>query len=691
MAPFPRGQPVTGEESMNHYESQGSFEAPSRSTHGASPIQYRGDIDGIRAIAVVFVLIFHAFPTALRGGFVGVDVFFVISGFLITKVILADLQHGRFSVAKFYIRRIRRIFPALLAVLITCLAFGWKTLLAEDLVGLAHHVFGGAIFSSNLFLWQEVGYFDKTSESKPLLHLWSLGIEEQFYFVWPLMLWLGWRKKISIVLIVSIVAIASFLLNIFGLADHPTATFYSPLSRAWELLAGAALTQLPGSLSAAKEATLKPGRSGNHSAAANIMSVIGIALITIAAVFLDSARPFPGWRALIPVAGAGLLIAAGPSAWFNRVILSSRAFVAIGLISYPLYLWHWPLLTLMRNTLPGGDTTLNRMSLLLAAVLLAWITYQLIEKPFRFGKGVNPKVLTLCAAMVAVAGVSTMIVRHSGFPSRYPEIIQRATEYDLLGYRAALRDKECFMEPGQDASQFASSCVDAGSQPLWMLWGDSGAGVLYPGLRRLADRSHAFRIAQFTSSACVPILNNSSKINPLCNATNNWTIEQVRALKPDTVILSAIWGEYDISRLPATLDAIRQTGVRRIIVLGPVPTWKDAPAHIVFSNWQSDPLHRVPPARLSYVRYGLGQDSAPGATDIRASSADSKVRKVVEAAGASYVSLFDQLCNKDGCLMRQSDTSGDSFYLDIVHLNARGSDFVIGSVAQQLESAPPLH
>jgi peptidoglycan/LPS O-acetylase OafA/YrhL len=675
------------ENSINQAQSASAFGAPTADTRPASHIAYRRDIDGLRAIAVGFVLIFHAFPRFLPGGFVGVDIFFVISGFLITKVILADLERDRFSIANFYVRRVRRIFPALLVVLLACLAFGWKTLLAEDLSGLAKHVFGGAIFSSNLFLWHEVGYFDKASETKPLLHLWSLGIEEQFYVAWPLLLWFAWRRNVAPIVLVSVVAVASFAINAIGLTGHPTATFYSPLSRAWELLAGAALTQIPTRAAVGTRKIASSHASGDGSAWPTLMSLGGIALIIFSATILDSSRPFPGWWALPPVLGSCLLISAGPTAWFNRIVLSSRSFVAIGLISYPLYLWHWPLLTLVRNALPGGDSLFGRLSLLLASLVLAWATYQLIEKPFRYGKRVRPKVFALSTAMAGVAGVAAIMVAHAGFPSRYPEIIQKATEYDLAGYRTALRDKQCFMEPGQDASQFLPSCVDAGTKPLWLLWGDSGAGVLYPGFRRFADESKAFRLAQFTSSACPPILQNQAKINPLCNATNDWVLEKVRALKPDTVVLSAIWGEYDISRLAGTLAAIRQTGVRRIILLGPAPTWKDTPSHIVFANWQADPLHRVPPARLNYREYGLGQDAAPGATDVRASSAEARVRKIAADSGASYISIFDQLCNDNGCLMRQSDKSGDSFYLDIVHLNPRGSDFVIRSISGQLENA----
>src|SRR5262245_30018379 len=465
-----------GIEMRPEYLPRSLVATPLNAAETTSHNTYRRDIDGIRAIAVVLVLIFHAFPGVLPGGFVGVDVFFVISGFLITQILLIDLEHSRFSVGRFYVRRVRRIFPALLVILIACLAFGWKTLLAEDLAGLAKHVFGSSIFSSNLFLWQEVDYFDKASEAKPLLHLWSLGIEEQCYVVWPFLMWLARRRRVSTIAVISIAAIASFATNVTYMAANPTAAFYSPFSRAWELLAGAALTQLSARVPHPEKAAGMPRRLMSPVVAASLLSILGIVLIMFSVVALNSTTPFPGWRALIPVVGACLLIASGPGVWFNRVVLSSPPLVAIGLISYPLYLWHWPLLALLRHALPGGDTSFNRLLFLLLAFVLASITYQLIEKPFRFGKNVKPKVVALCAGMAAVAVVSMVIHGHAGFPSRYPEIIQRATEYDLAGYRAALRDRECFMEPGQDASQFSPSCVESGSKPLWVLWGDSGAG-----------------------------------------------------------------------------------------------------------------------------------------------------------------------------------------------------------------------
>lgn len=193
--------------------------------------KYRPDIDGLRAVAVLAVVAFHAFPNWARGGFIGVDVFFVISGYLISTIIFKNLDKGTFSFTEFYARRIKRIFPALFLVLIACFAFGWFTLLADEYKQLGKHIAAGAGFISNFTLWNEAGYFDNSAETKPLLHLWSLGIEEQFYIVWPLFLWFAWKRKFSLLTITIVVAVASFVLNVNGIKQDMVATFYSPQTR----------------------------------------------------------------------------------------------------------------------------------------------------------------------------------------------------------------------------------------------------------------------------------------------------------------------------------------------------------------------------------------------------------------------------------------------------------------------------
>ena len=218
-------------------------EPPITENHLAHP-KYRPDIDGMRAIAVASVVIFHAFPELLPGGFIGVDIFFVISGFLISTIIFDSLDKGSFSFSEFYSRRIKRIFPALLLVLITSYLFGWFILSMDEYKQLGKHIAAGASFLSNFALRAEAGYFDNSAETKPLLHLWSLGIEEQFYIAWPMILWLGWKARFNPIAITILLAASSFLLNIMEIERDPVATFYHPQTRAWELLFGSTLAWL---------------------------------------------------------------------------------------------------------------------------------------------------------------------------------------------------------------------------------------------------------------------------------------------------------------------------------------------------------------------------------------------------------------------------------------------------------------
>ncbi|MBE1159043.1 acyltransferase family protein [Dyella acidiphila] len=651
----------------------------------AGHIAYRPDVDGLRAIAVLSVLAFHAFPNGLRGGFTGVDIFFVISGYLISKVILTTIANGTFSIADFYSRRIRRIFPALILVLLACLVFGWQFMLADNLSALAKHAFGGAGFVSNFVLWHEAGYFDAASNSKLLLHLWSLGIEEQFYLIWPLLLWAAWRVRLPLMPVIVVTGIASFIVNLATVHHDATAAFYSPASRAWELMVGGALAHWTSPQGAHERSVLARVMASiglrreltREAWFGESLAIVGLMAIAYGLLRIDDHRPFPGSWALLPTLGSACLIAAGPRTWLARHVLASRPMVAVGLISYPLYLWHWPLLVAARTVHPEGPSAAVIASMLLIAAVLAWATYRFIERPMRSGSRNPAKVALLACCMLAVAGISATIWAKNGVASRYPEIVQRATEYDLNGWRAAMRHKRCFMELGQDASQFAPECVDAGNQPLWVLWGDSGAAAMYAGLRSIANEAGTIRLAQFTSSQCPPMMGFDSSGNRACTANNKWILEKIASLRPAVVILSAMWGQYDKSSLPATIAALKARGVGRIIVLGPVPTWSDTPSRITFNLWREDPLHRVPPAHLNYAKYGLGQaDYRPGTFDQRTQTADAVLAKVAHDTGADFVAITPHMCDASGCLMRESDSSGTPFYLDIMHLTPAGSVFV---------------
>jgi len=333
--------------------------------------KYRPDIDGLRALAVLSVVLFHAFPESLPGGFAGVDIFFVISGYLISTILFASLENNSYSLAEFYLRRIRRIFPALIAVLAACLVLGWCLLLADEFRLLGKHVAGGASFVANFVLWGESGYFDSSAHAKPLLHLWSLAVEEQFYIVWPLLLVLLWRLKWRFATITATVALVSFGINLYLADSDPTGAFYSPLSRFWELMIGGLLAHLN---------LHHRGLIARHG---NSQSILGLALLVASLALLNADRAFPGWWGLLPTLGTFFIISAGPNALVNRYLLSRNGMVWIGLISYPLYLWHWPLIS-FAHIVTNGDPAKGLLAgLVLVAVLLAWLTYRFVETPVR--------------------------------------------------------------------------------------------------------------------------------------------------------------------------------------------------------------------------------------------------------------------------------------------------------------------
>jgi peptidoglycan/LPS O-acetylase OafA/YrhL len=360
---------------------------------------YRPEIDGLRAVAILIVIVFHAFPEWLPGGFIGVDIFFVISGYLITSIISAELARGGFSFTTFYGRRIRRIFPALLVVLIACFAAGWYVMLADEFVALTRHIAAGAGFLSNLQLWSEAGYFDRAAETKPLQHLWSLGIEEQFYIVWPLWLTMAFKRRLPLFGVTGVLLAASFLGNVLVVQNDQVATFYSPLTRIWELACG-------GLLASAMRRPNPPLRPGY----ANAFAFAGAALIGGALLALDQTKAFPGWWAVLPVAGTSFMIAA-KSAVLNRFVLATRPMVFIGLISYPLYLWHWPILTFSRLIYPGVLGAFPRGAALIAAVVAAAATYLIVEKPIRRGALSKPVAAALFASVmvVGVAGFAASV------------------------------------------------------------------------------------------------------------------------------------------------------------------------------------------------------------------------------------------------------------------------------------------
>jgi peptidoglycan/LPS O-acetylase OafA/YrhL len=357
--------------------------------------KYRPDIDGLRAVAIFAVVGYHAFPDWFRGGFIGVDIFFVISGYLISIVILRSLDEGCFSFLEFYARRIKRIFPALIFLFASCSIFGWLVLFPDEYKQLNKHITSGTIFISNFVLWNEAGYFDNSAYTKPLLHLWSLAIEEQFYILYPLFIWFSWKRKFNFFVIILAAITTSFALNIYGIRHDISATFYSPLTRIWELLIGGLLAYI-GIYSSDRfdhfkinlnnyfsQFLFKRGIDNNVDILSNMLSLLGLSLLVYGFWRINKDTAFPGEWALLPVLATGLLIVAGSNAWVNRRILSNRIAIWFGLISFPLYLWHWPLLSFQRIIEGEVMSTNIRVVTICVSIFLSWLTYKIIENPIR--------------------------------------------------------------------------------------------------------------------------------------------------------------------------------------------------------------------------------------------------------------------------------------------------------------------
>lgn len=615
---------------------------------------YRADIDGLRAVAVLAVLLFHAFPGRMPGGFVGVDVFYVISGYLITGILARDHDAGKATIRRFYERRIRRIFPALIVVLLATLGGGWAMLMADQYAALGKNTAAAALFVANLAYWGEASYFDASAATKPLLHLWSLGVEEQFYIAWPLLVLAVLRRKWPLGWIIAAIAGASFAHSVYLVAADPVQAFFSPLPRLWELLAGAFLVVME--------------RSGRKlgANAANAAALAGAVLLGASLLLISPSYPFPGLLALPTVAGTMLLVAAGPGAALNRLALAWRPAVAVGLISYPLYLWHWPLLALANVWNFEAPLPANwRVALLGAAMVLAASTYWLVEKPWRKARP------ALLLAGMALAGAAGAAVWAMGGIEQRP-VNQDERRRFVAGYQAMHRDALQSYRPECDyltwgtnrmRERIAASCTTAGPRGTVLLWGDSHAQALAPGLAAILPRGVA--LAQVTTSGCRPVLKQpkfdlfaaNNVWRQACGRSNRAALAAIDRLNPEIVVMA-----HNEEQLSQDWDGLgrhlKALGARRVVLVGPLPQWQPSlPLVVTRAHW---------PLREDRIATGLS------AEPIRVSA--ELTRRAREWRAVDYVPLTERLCNQSGCLA--AIPGGGLIALDYAHLTPDGSRFV---------------
>ena len=657
--------------------------------------KYRPDIDGLRAIAILIVLLYHAFPEWVSGGFIGVDVFFVISGYLISTIIFENIAQHRFRFTEFYLRRINRIFPALFLVLLASYVFGWLNLLADDFAQLGKHIAGGAGFISNLILWRESGYFDKAADLKPLLHLWSLGIEEQFYIFWPIFICFlsRWPKKILPVMLA--VASISFVLNIAMIDDYRVATFYLPLTRFWELLLGSLVAYGVLNFSLSKHVS---------TVQKDIASVIGLGLIGFATFYLNQKSLFPAWWALLPTLGAVLMIAAGPTAWLNRTILSARIMVWIGLISFPLYLWHWPLLTFARMQEGDALSIADRTILMATAIALSWLTYRFVERPIRFiTKYRTQKNIALVMLMILVGYLGYNCFDRKGMEFRHRFFIKEFSSY-TFDKVTEQRQHTCFlMDRSDDLSNFSKVCIHEDRPFKVVLWGDSHGGAVYPGFSELERQKNQVGVTQFTVAGCGGLLPGQRQ-SSFCRDANILAFQEIIRIKPNVVIIYKDWHPIYFPEVKETLQKLIDANIK-VIVIGPTPHWTPDLPMVLYRFWKK--YKTLPPM---YSLDGVAQNVPLQEKSLEAVDSldrnehlgpyysqaicnsdgcsiprrvvDADLRKLVQSHGGIYYSAYDRFCNKDGCLNRIPGTENALTTLDEGHITPAAARYLVQDLRQ---------
>ena len=663
-------------------------------TSHLSHLKYRPDIDGLRAVAVLCVVAFHAFPSLIKGGFIGVDVFFVISGFLISTIIFENLDRGTFSFYEFYARRIKRIFPALFLILISSFIFGWFALLADEYKQLGKHIAAGAGFISNFVFWSEVAYFDNLAEAKPLLHLWSLGIEEQFYIAWPFILWLAWKKKFNLLTLTAIATLISFALNLKGIKEDAVATFYSPQTRFWELLSGSFLAWFPiykkdllanyklrvdGWLGSVVH---KEPFEADGKTLANLTSFVGSLLLMYGLWRITKDVSFPGKWSIIPVLGAVFIILAGSKAWINRVILSNKVAVWFGLISFPLYLWHWPLLSFARIVEGETPSPNIRIAAVALSVLLAWLTYKLVERPVRLGKAGRRSVaiLILLMAVVGLVGYSTYVM--DGFDSRSSIRSFVNNKNELV--RTPSSDEGClaYIELKKPLFPYCRY-TDVNSSETVAIVGDSHAQVAYAGIAELL-KQRGKNTVLLANSSCPPFLgsptgNNQTELD-VCNDRIEQLL-QVLESKRDikTVFVFTRGAVYTTGTEPLTENK-NVTGGRTIPLEQFVNSAQisfnrlTSKGKTVFYVSENPELNFHPNSCLT--RPFKIQDKNCIVKKESVYSRQSEYRKAFSSLkNITFIDSLPAFCPIDRCMV--FDESGALLYADADHLSVAGSRFQV--------------
>ncbi|WP_299178368.1 acyltransferase family protein [uncultured Neptuniibacter sp.] len=492
-------------------------------------MQYRREIDGLRALAVMSVVLYHAFPKIVPGGFIGVDIFFVISGFLITSLLIEEVDKGAVNVVGFYQRRIRRLFPSIIIVLATVITVAWFSLLSSEYRLLGKHILAGAGFVSNFVLWSESGYFDGVSNTKPLLHLWSLAIEEQFYLLWPFLFTVIWRGFLPSLYAILLMAFTSFMLGIFLVGSNSEGAFYNPILRSWELLSGAILAFLVSKktnlIVVSKRNVLSRILSTNSLL--DVLSFLSLLSVFYFIFFMNSSFAFPSFWTLIPVLSSIILISVSQNSYFGRVFLTNPVLVWVGLISFPLYLWHWPVLSFV-HIIQGQINFLWALLSVLLSVLLAALTYYFIEYPIKKNVSNGRVVVLLIFGMSFIGFLGGMVFFNNGYQGRHSKITLVESAIKDWDYPGLLK-KSMLMSGG---FVFSNVTVD----PKFVFLGDSHVEQYGPLIAGAVNLPSVF----ITGGGCPPI----PKVDGNCHRLFYRFEEVLSQNSINTVVISAAFNRY---------------------------------------------------------------------------------------------------------------------------------------------------
>lgn len=628
--------------------------------------KYRPDIDGLRAIAIVSVVLFHAFRDYFNGGFIGVDIFFVISGFLISTILFSGLEKNQFSIVQFYIKRVRRIFPALITVILATIFFAWFVLFSDELARFGRHLTSGISFVSNFVFWRESGYFDSASETKPLLHFWSLAIEEQFYLFWPILLAFLWKSRVGVLKPIVAIVLVSFVLNIVFLENHPIAAFFLPVTRVWELVVGGLL------------AYISLYRPTVFSRQQNVQSVFGFLLLIFGFLFIQEGYDFPGWWALLPTLGTFFIISAGPNAWLNQKILSNKMMIWVGNISYPMYLWHWPLLSFAYIIGNGHISHTQLIAIILLTIVLSWLTYLFIEKPIRFGQYKSQAIPVMLVVMIGLLILGLLIQFEKILPRNHSDELTRSIEArnDKVSYGDNF-DKVRF---NQETFYFSENK----NRNTTVLIGDSHALQYVPRINHLLseqpDNLNAIQLA--IREGCFPIpgmLQDTDDFNErACNHYRSSVIELLNDPKIKTIILAGCWNcyliqdeEQNVNHMETNIYAQEPLKSKMLDSLKEflVNASKGKTVYLLLDNPVGvafDPSSYLQGNRLS--GFSVSEMTPENTINNDQLKLRAELLSVAQQAGINVIDPVDHLCRDGECAAL--DVSGNPIYKDNNHLRA---------------------